>query len=196
LQNESLYYYILEMNLLEEQKERPTTIAEALPVESSFMDGKMWVIVGLVLILFFSYLGINLLHIFGNILQNTVNYVSPLFVNFLNSVGYSSGTIINKTADVVSDTAKVGIDIAEGAVQNVGNLLLKSSSKSNEPKPDAGEDTIQKSLGSSKTKWCLVGEYQNKRGCIDIGESDKCISGQVFPNEQICLNPNLYARSQ
>jgi hypothetical protein len=168
-----------------------------VPVQRPFMDGKMWVIVCLVLILFFSYLGINLLHIFGNVLQNIVNYVSPLIASFFNSVSYSSGTIINKTADVVSDSAKVGIDIAEGAVQNVGNLLLKSSSKtSNEPKPDVPEDTIQKSLGSGKTKWCLVGEYQNKRGCIDIAESDKCISGQVFPNEQMCLNPNMYHTKQ
>lgn len=185
------------MNLLEEQKTELQKSTATIPTttESSFIDGKMLIIIGLVLILFFSYLGINLLHIFGNIVQNTVNYVSPVFVNFLNSVGYSSGTIINKTADVVSDTAKVGIDIAEGAVQNVGNLLLKSSSKTtNDPKPDVGEDTIQKSLGSGKTKWCLVGEYQNKRGCIDIAESDKCISGQVFPNEQICLNPNLYSK--
>jgi len=52
----------------------------------------------------------------------------------------------------------------------------------NEPSPDTSEDNIQKSLTSAKTKWCLVGEYKNKRGCVDISESDKCLSGQVFPN--------------
>jgi outer membrane biosynthesis protein TonB len=41
--------------------------------------------------------------------------------------GYTAGAVINKTADVVSDTTKVGIDIAEGTVQSVGNLLIKSS---------------------------------------------------------------------
>ena len=60
-----------------------------------------------------------------------------------------------------------------------------------EPSPDVSENTIQKSLNSNKTKWCLAGEYQNKRGCINLSESDKCMSGQVFPTEEMCLNPTL-----
>jgi len=74
-------------------------------------------------------------------------------------------------------------------VKEIGDLLIDSANPGIDPVPDSGDNAIQKPLSATKTKWCLVGEYANKRGCIDIGESDKCLSGQVFPSEQMCLNP-------
>ena len=44
-------------------------------------------------------------------------------------------------------------------------------------------------------KYCLVGEYHNKRGCIEVADGDKCMSGQVFPSQQLCLNPTLTQNS-
>ena len=165
-----------------------------------FFDMKTWIIIILLVLVVFSYYGIQLLNIFGDAINNGVNNLSPIFKNFLELLGYSTGTALNKTADLTADVAKTGIDVAEGTVQNIGNLMIgdeavgKSSKHVlHEPAPDSPEDTIQKSLSSSKTKWCLVGEYQNKRGCIDISESDKCMSGQVFPNEEMCLNPSATA---
>lgn len=154
----------------------------------------------------FSYLGINLLTILGETMERFVAFVSPLITEFLIVTGYSTGSVINTTADVVSDTAKETIDIAEGAVQNVGDLLMdvgkqgdsdllntiqEDTTKKSEPKPDVSENTIQKPITSNKYNWCLVGEYQNKRGCVPITESDKCLSGQVFPTQKMCLNPNV-----
>ena len=52
------------------------------------------------------------------------------------------------------------------------------------PKNDVSENPIQKPISADKRQWCLVGEYDNKRKCIDISEHDKCMSGQVFPNEK------------
>ena len=163
------------------------------------IDWKTIMIIILVILVILSSYGIHVLNKSGDLLNNIVAKVKPLVDSLLDFVGYSTGTAINKTADVTADVAKHGIDIAEGTVQNIGNILIgdeaigKPSSKNKrtlkEPEADAPEDTIQKSLSSSKTKWCLVGEYQNKRGCIDISESDKCMSGQIFPNEKMCLNP-------
>ena len=160
---------------------------------------KTIMIIILVILVILSYYGIHILNKSGDLLNNIITKVKPLVDSLLDFVGYSTGTAINKTADITADVAKHGIDIAEGTVQNIGNILIgdeaigKPSSKNKrtlkEPEADAPEDTIQKSLSSSKTKWCLVGEYKNKRGCIDISESDKCMSGQIFPNEKMCLNP-------
>jgi len=175
----------------------------------SVFDFKTLLILLLLFVLLFSYLGINILTILGDSMERFVDFVSPMVTEFLVLTGYSTGSVINKTADVVSDTAKETIDIAEGAVQNVGNLLMDAGKKGrsrpnrpdqppqqqqqhrHEPEPDAPENTIQKPITSNKYNWCLVGEYQNKRGCMPISESDKCLSGQVFPTQKMCLNPNL-----
>jgi len=49
--------------------------------------------------------------------------IKPLIYQILSIFGYTAGTVINTTADVVADTSKFGIDIAEGSVKNIGNLL-------------------------------------------------------------------------
>lgn len=159
------------------------------------MDTKTFMIVILLCLVIFSYFGVQLLNLFGDAIQKGVAKLSPIVTDFLDLLGYSTGKTINKTADITADVAKAGIDIAEGTVQNIGNLMIgdeaigkgPNQKSLKDPSPDNPEDTIQKSITSGKTKWCLVGEYEKKRGCIDISESDKCMSGQVFPNEEMCL---------
>ena len=56
---------------------------------------------------------------------------------------------------------------------------------------DVSENPIQKPITSNKTKWCLVGEYEGTRGCVEIAEGDKCMSNQVFPSQKMCLNPTM-----
>ena len=56
------------------------------------------------------------------------------------------------------------------------------------PSPDLSSHD---DLEMSKKKYCYVGNLGGKRSCAEINESDKCISGDVFPSEQICINPNL-----
>jgi hypothetical protein len=64
----------------------------------------------------------------------------------------------------------------------------------NQPSPDASTSPIQSSASSAKNKWCLVGEYNGARGCVSVTEQDKCMSGQVFPTQQMCLNPTMTQR--
>jgi hypothetical protein len=167
------------------------------------------VIIGvLVFILVLSFLGINLLYLSGNVLNYLNDLFGPFVSNLLSLFGYTTGTIINKTADVVGDSAIFGIDVAQDAVQNIGNLLKKSSQdldtqtkqsldstintgfqKPGEPSASDSKNPIQNSISSKKSSWCLVGEYKEKRGCIEIADGDKCLSGQVFPSQKLCLNP-------
>ena len=36
-----------------------------------------------------------------------------------------------------------------------------------------------------------VGTDRNVRSCIQVGESNKCMSGDIFPSKELCMNPNL-----
>ena len=161
-------------------------------------DFKTLVIIILLIVMVLAYVKINLISIFGDAVQSGVDFFSPLLSYLFDFIGDSSGKAINKAAEITADVSKGGIDLAEGAVQDVGNLLIgkaavgsKKSYNMADPQPDSPEDNIQKPRSSLKTKWCLAGEYQNKRGCIAISESDKCMSGQIFPNEEMCMNPTL-----
>jgi len=199
-----------------------TTMASASPKLDTGNGGitvnKNLLIVLLVFLLIFSLLGINILHFLGNLLQmlgnffqSIVNIFKPLIVQILSLFGYTAGAVINTTADVVSLTAKTGIDIASGSVQSVGNILKDSSRdaldpvskshfdkalnisniKAGMPDTDASTSNIQTSIASGKTHWCLAGDYQGRRGCVEIDKDTKCMSGQIFPSQHKCLNPTL-----
>jgi hypothetical protein len=56
---------------------------------------------------------------------------------------------------------------------------------------DDSYSSIQKSKSSSKSGWCYIGEDRGFRSCISVGDNDKCMSGDIFPTNEICVNPNL-----
>jgi hypothetical protein len=191
-------------------KLNPTYTNDGIVVNKSFL------ITILIVLLILSVLGINLLTVFGNffqiignLFQVIINIFKPIIIQILSLFGYTTGTVLNATADVVSDTAKTGIDIASGTIQSVGNILKDSSEnainpdakkqfddalnvsnlKKGIPNMDVSNSNIQKS--NKKTQWCLAGEFKGRRGCVEIDEETKCMSGQIFPSQHQCLNPNL-----
>jgi len=184
----------------------PTNIFGVLNIQNA-------IIIILLVLLIFSLLGINLLSILGGLFGSGVEVVKPFILQVLSIFGYTTGSLINTTADAVTDTTKTGLDIADGTLHSVGNLLIDAS-KANTPddlkraihfsplslnergggaRPDDASNVIQNPIATSKSQWCLVGEYQNKRGCVEVGKEDKCMSGQVFPSQMSCMNPTRTA---
>jgi hypothetical protein len=192
-----------------ETTSRYNELIKTEPYTNSFGDiTKNSLIIILTVILVLSLLGVNIFILFGNFLQDIVNLFRPVVSKTLVELGYASGNLIDHSSDIVADTAKTGIDILHGTADSVGDLLIKASGKGsggeldkniNQPPilppriPDPNETTnpIQSGNSSSKSQWCLVGEYNGTRGCVNVSEQDKCLSGQVFPNQQVCLNPNI-----
>lgn len=188
------------------------TQSPIVPVSSkelNMFSGKNLVIFLLTGLLILSFLGINLLSSLDNIIQTISNVFGPLFTQILSVFGYTAGTVIDKSTDVVTDVAKAGIDIAGDTIQSAASLLkdasrnnvnkdavqqldksINSSNYSvNQPKEDDGSGPIQNPITSNKSTWCLVGEYQGNRGCIEVDAENKCMSGQTFPTQHMCLNP-------
>jgi hypothetical protein len=175
---------------------------------------KTLIIVVLVFLLIFSFLGINILNILGNFIQTIIGIFGPLVTQILSVFGYTAGVILDKSTDVVTSTAKTGVDIAGGTLQSVSDLLINASqgninSQSKQQLeqslqggnsynfgqviPDSTMNPIQNPISAGKTNWCLVGEYQGKRGCIEVADQSKCLSGQIFPSQQMCMNPNMFS---
>jgi hypothetical protein len=229
------------MNQSFETSQKPITptivdTTSKITENSGLFRGKNLLIIILSGLLILSFLGINLLASMGNLVEIISNLFGPFFVQILSIFGYTAGTVLDKSTDVVTDVAKTGIDLAGDTLQSAADLLKdasrdnvnekalnqmdsvssgninsndstnnsvnnsvnnssidktinESKPKINIPKPDNSVDPIQKPITSGKTNWCLVGEYQGKRGCIQVNDNSKCMSGQVFPSQQMCINP-------
>jgi hypothetical protein len=60
------------------------------------------------------------------------------------------------------------------------------------PAPRADDSTsVTQKQQSGKSGYCYIGEDRGFRSCVKVEAADKCMSGQVFSRQDICINPTL-----
>ena len=62
-----------------------------------------------------------------------------------------------------------------------------------EGSPNDYEANEASSSFTGKAGWCYIGEDRGFRSCSKVGLNDTCMSGDIFPSQEICVNPNLRA---
>ena len=67
---------------------------------------------------------------------------------------------------------------------------LANAEENTEPLPDDATSSTQRA-GPTKSGYCYIGEDRGFRSCISVKDSDVCMSGQIFPSNEICVNPSL-----
>ena len=168
-----------------------------------------------VIIIILLFLGFNVLKMSGEGLESLGSVMKTLFGSF----GFSVGDTIKKTADNSATGSKEVIDVAKDAVNDAVDdteeILTGKKTKQQEitkknnenlaqavdqpPKvqkkpevvPDDAGSSLQQSKGAGKAGWCFVGEDRGFRSCVEVGINDDCVSGDVFPTQDICVNPTL-----
>jgi hypothetical protein len=70
-----------------------------------------------------------------------------------------------------------------------GNGIKKH--KSSFPIPDDAGSRTQANKAKSNTGYCYIGEDRGFRNCIQVNDTDTCMSGEIFPSQEICINPTL-----
>jgi len=166
--------------------------------------------IGLIL----SFLGINFFGYLGIVTETIKDVLKPVLVYLGYGAAETTKSIVNISAegtkglvDVASGTVVGGVNLLEKGISKKSitmnkiddenkidmNLLEKSVQKLNKPEPepdDAGSRT-QSSKMKQKSGFCYIGEDRGFRRGIAVGEGDKCLSGDIFPTDEICVNPNL-----
>lgn len=70
------------------------------------------------------------------------------------------------------------------------NTSTGTSKRNQDFEADESSSTIQRGA-SSKAGWCYIGEDRGFRTCAQVGVNDTCMSGDIFPSQEICINPKL-----
>ena len=76
---------------------------------------------------------------------------------------------------------------------NTLNKVLNTSKvqqapTSSDPESDYADSSIQ---GGGKSGWCYIGMDRGFRSCSQVNDNDICMSGDIFPTQEICVNPKL-----
>ena len=172
----------------------------------------------LLLILILAFLGFNLFRYLANATDNSVNALSNPLQKLLATFGFTVGESSKKIINTSAKGTKVATDVAAGAADdliNIGEKALgvknpsnkngkkdlnqainkprkKSNSKNNpEPQPDDAGSKTQSSTSSNKSGFCYIGEDRGFRSCIEVSDPNTCMSGEIFPTRDICINPTL-----
>jgi len=69
--------------------------------------------------------------------------------------------------------------------------VKKNIGQSQDYLADDATSSIQKT--QSKAGYCYIGEERGHRSCMRVNENDICMSGEIFPTNEICINPSLRA---
>ena len=181
--------------------------------DSGLFSNKNIIIIILLVLVIISLIGFNLLKIIGIFLSEIADPIFTSFRGLLSSIGFVTGGIINGSAELVADTAETGIDIAKGTTQSIGDLLINSGKSGIDPsrqidlsdmirvpnfnqpittpQPVQSSESTVTAISAQKPKagWCHIGDFSYSRGCVEIAEHEKCMSGQIFPSQAECMKP-------
>lgn len=131
---------------------------------------------------------------------NVFQYLSKTtdLLAYLGIKGTSS--TIRTTKNIIEHSkqgAKVGVDLVGGTLERGLTTLedvvlnkpqLQTIHGRQIPKPDISSSGIQY---PKKSGYCYIGKENNNRACVKVGINDVCMSGEIFPSRDICMNPNL-----
>ena len=165
------------------------------------------------IILILAFLGFNLFDYLGNITQFFANIFGPIIGAIANFFGIAVGQTAKTVTNIAATGVKTGVDVAAGTIEKSAdvlektltqeysknnidtglNLALNKESKTplNDPMPDESGSFTQANKTNKKSGFCYIGEDRGFRSCVKVNEGDECMSGDIFPTRDICINPNL-----
>ena len=112
--------------------------------------------------------------------------------SIIGSLSYSSGQILESGAETVKTVGGATLSVGTDVLDDMADLLKGQPGTDKiapitEPRPTPPENPVQ----GTQTQWCLVGEYQGQRSCLETTDNEKCLSGQLFTDRNKCINPAL-----
>ena len=196
------------------------------PLSGASMGFDVWTVVRYVVILaVLALLAMNLFTYLDEVTSDNdtlLGRIGQAFRNLTSDAAKGIKVVIKQTANVTAEGTKGVVDLAAqgtkgvvnvaaegtkgiadvtaGAINSGVNVLDKglgqdtSSTESAEPQPDTVGDVTQRQGG--KSGYCYIGEDRGFRSCVKVGNMDKCMSGNIFPTEAVCINPSLRESSQ
>ena len=174
----------------------------------SFLSNIPWFF-WMILVLILAFLGFNVFIYLAKGTQDITNVFGPVSQWIFNLFGMTASQTAEVAGAGAAALATSGIELStqganalaedgEIAQTNVLNNVLNKqlpemagSMPENSYQADDSTSLIQQNKSAGKSGWCYIGEDRGFRSCIKVGENDTCMSGDIFPSRDICVNPNL-----
>lgn len=98
---------------------------------------------------------------------------------------------LNANSSLPNQSIQSSIPQQDQAQNNALNRALNTSQQTQKDSNNDYEANEASSSVIGKAGWCYIGEDRGFRTCSQVGVNDVCMSGDIFPSNEICINPNL-----
>jgi hypothetical protein len=114
--------------------------------------------------------------------------------NHNNGVNRNNGVTPNNAPSAIKGHQAVNTkQQVDNIQQSTLNKALNTSQSQQSPDQDYQANEASSSIGEQKAGWCFIGEEKGFRTCGQVTADDECMSGNIFPTQEICMNPSLRA---
>jgi hypothetical protein len=145
---------------------------------------------------------------FGNLFASTTGQVVNVTAEGAKNVVSTSANVVNAGLSTVQNVAETTANTslktqpikntfqqpditANNTLNKALNTATINSQGQNMNNYNADDTTSSIQTGAQKSGWCYIGEDRGFRTCAEVGPNDTCMSGDIFPSQEICINPNL-----
>ena len=167
----------------------------------------------LLIILLLSFLGFNIFTYLSKGTNTVTDFLGPIFSTTGEVVGDTTKNIVSTASTGTQEIVETGSDVtkkvigvaATGTTSSVGFLqdrLKKTASVVNPENNNKFTDNINNNnnaepepirTSSLQQGYCFIGKINDTRHCAKVNERTQCMSGDIYPTRDICVNPNLRA---
>jgi len=198
-----------------------TNIAESTPGYSNSGSGISSTILNVIaIVIILALLGINIFYYLGDAADFTATIVDPIYKLFgydtsdtIKQTVKTSAKGANVAVDSTAKATKQSIDYVEDIfddtlpsnnttmAQSKQNTTVAQDKLNNRPVVNSNvtasneDDNLIINSVTPKTSgsvgYCYIGEDRGHRSCADISDESLCMSGEIFPSRDLCVNPNL-----
>jgi hypothetical protein len=103
---------------------------------------------------------------------------------------------IDNTSTKIDDTS-AKIDALTAKINTMSDKECPASASAPAPAVNSLNNKIDKistySKNVTENGYCYIGYDNGQRDCVDVYAGDVCMSGEIFPTLDICINPKLRA---
>lgn len=183
------------------------------------INATTWILIIFIL----AFLGFNIFAYLAQGTQDITNFFAPLMQKIFGATAEVTSQTIDVSAEgakaVVGGTAGViesGLTAVQDITPNGAPSSIKGQQISQQKVDIIQQSTLNRALNTAQSQqpqqqdyeaneasssvhsagkagWCYIGDDRGFRSCAQVGVNDTCMSGDIFPSQEICMNPNLRA---
>jgi hypothetical protein len=183
------------------------------------INATTWILIILIL----AFLGFNIFVYLAKGTQSVADVFAPFTKAIFGTIKVVTEQAVDVSAEgakaVVGGTAGVinaGLTAVQDVTPNASPSGVKGQQYIQQPPDVMQQSSLNKALNTSqgqqslqqdyqaneasssvygvgKAGWCYIGDDKGFRTCGEVGVSDTCMSGDIFPSQEICMNPSLRA---